>query len=578
MVDVKPLDDDKFERIRKIYVDSFPEKIQTLKSCWASLMASREFEKPLKQLRLEAHRISGSSGSHNFDDIHLLASRLDSNIVAALAEQSAWISNKELIGNQVQALVDLLQHQLLNYSSGKNNNSHNNDHSHGYGDNEEGTTRLDSLQLSHRELLIFLVSHRPAELSLLSSLLAGRGFTVLSFGNMERAQNTAKSLAPSIVVLDLGDAEQIDLQTISKHEFQSGDSQPPAYIVTSRRDDAVIRKLAIKFGVEAFFATPINTHNFSSTLDVILETRSDNGFRVLLIARQDAPVANIEQALENEDISCRTIHAVESITDQLVNFKPDLVLITYHKGRDYWANSAGMIRLHESYFNIPVIFLLENECAESKLEALQVGADDCICGYQLEAEQIQILKQRIMRFRRANHLITTDSLTGTLNRDAFFDRANEELSLAVRRKENICLAMIDVDYFKQINDAYGHVAGDYVLRHISECLNNRLRRSDLVGRYAGDEFLVLLPDTDLENACLVLNMIRKNLTSQNISINDLEVQVSISLGLIAVKPTEVINIETFIIEADKKLYEAKVAGRNMLMASMMQSLKTGIKK
>ena len=558
VVDIKPLDDDKFKRMREIYVDSFPEKIQVLRSCWANLIASEQFEKPLEQLRIEAHKISGSSGSHNFDSIHLLAKKLDNKILEVLTKQLAWSDHKELIGNQVQELVNLLEDQLLNYSCSDSNSN-----------NEDNIPSLDNLQLSHRELVIFLISHRLAELSLLSNLLESHGFTVLTFDEVERAQTLAKSLTPAIVVLDLGDAEQIDLQAIAKYEFQSSDGQQPAYIVTSRRDDVAIRKLAVKFGVEAFFATPINAHNFSSTLDVILKARSDNGFRALLIDRKNAPVSNIKKALQSENITCRIVNDVESITDQLVDFKPDLVLITHHKEQDYWASSAGMIRLHESYFNIPIIFLLENECAQSKFGVLQVGADDCIYGHQLESEQIQILKQRIMRFRRANHLIIMDSLTGTLNRDAFFDRANEELSLAIRRNENICLAMIDVDYFKQINDAHGHVSGDYVLRHISSYLNNRLRRSDVVGRYAGDEFLALLPNTDLENAYLVLDMIRKNLKSQNISINNLDIKISISLGLIAVKPTEAINVEMLIVEADKKLYEAKVAGRNKLMAGVI---------
>ena len=554
MVDAKPLDDDKFERIREIYVESFPEKIQELRSCWANLNSSEAYKKPLEKLRVEVHKIAGSSGSHNFDDIHALSKKTENKIVEVIEEKLDWTASKELVGNQVQELVNLLEDQLLNYSFSD-------------GD-EDNIPRLDSLQLSHRELVIFLVSHRPVELSLLSNLLESRGFTVLSFSEVDRAQVMAKSVAPSIVVLDLGDSEQIDLETVSKDAFQSGDNEHPAYIVISRRDDVAIRKMAVRFGAEAFFATPINAHNFSSTLDVVLEARGNNGCRILLVDQQESHISYIEKALQCENIKCRTINTIENITDQLVNFKPDLVLIAYEENQDYWADGARMIRLHESHFNMPIIFLLENESAEARLAALQVGADDCIFGHELQSEQIQILKQRIMRFRRANHLIIMDSLTGALNRDAFLDRANEELSLAIRRSESICLAMIDIDHFKQINDAYGHVAGDYVLRHISDYLNNRLRRSDVVGRYAGDEFLVLLPDTDLDSAYLVLDMIRKNLKSQSINVNSLDVQVSISLGLVAVRPSEAINIETLIVEADRKLYEAKVAGRNMLVAGV----------
>ncbi|MFK8026425.1 MAG: diguanylate cyclase [Gammaproteobacteria bacterium] len=554
MKDVKPLDNDKFERIREIYVESFPEKIQELRRCWAELNSAANYQHSLSELRVEVHKIAGSSGSHEFNDIHSLAKNVESNIVDVLDEKSTWKKEKQKIGNLVQQLVDTLENELLNYNFSD--------------DNEDNIPRLDSLQLSHRELVIFIISHRSVELSLLSNLLETRGFTVIAFSTIERAQSMSQTVAPSIVVLDLGDANQIKLDKSTKEAFQSIEDQPPAFVVISRRDDVQTRKMAAQFEAEAFFATPINAHNFSSTLDVILESRGNAGSRVLLIDQQKQRITYIEKALACENIHCRVIGVIDNIVDELVNFKPDLILIAYDKNNDYWCDGARIVRLHESHFNMPIVFLLENEDKQEKLEALHAGADDCIYGHELQDEQLQILKQRILRFRRANHLIIMDSLTGALNRDAFLERANEEISLAIRRKESICLAMIDVDHFKQINDENGHVVGDYVLRHISDYLNNRLRRSDVVGRYAGDEFLVLLPDTDLDSAYLVLDMIRKNLVAHNIKVNNADVRVSISLGLIAARPTEPLDIETLIVDADKKLYEAKVAGRNMLVAGI----------
>ncbi|MDW3095041.1 MAG: diguanylate cyclase [Gammaproteobacteria bacterium] len=554
MKDLKPLENEKFERIREIYVESFPEKIQDLRQCWADLNSTQEYIEPLSTLRVLVHKIAGSSGSHDFDDIHVLAKKVEEKIVEILDEKATWVKDKQITGNLVQQLVDMLENQLLNYN---------------FSDEEEDKIpRLDALQLSHRELVIFIVSHRSVELSLLSNLLETRGFTVIAFSTIERAQAMAQTVAPSIVVLDLGDANQIKLNKKTKDAFEAVENQLPAFVVISRRDDVETRKMAAKFEAEAFFATPINAHNFSSTLDVVLESRGSNGCRVLLIDKDKKRISYIEKALLCENIKCRSISMIDGIVDELVNFKPDLILIAHDKDDSYWRDGARIIRLHESHFNMPIIFLMEDEDNQAKLEALHAGADDCIFGHELQNEQFLILKQRILRFRRANHLIIMDSLTGALNRDAFLERANEEISLSIRRKESICLAMIDVDHFKQINDENGHVVGDYVLRHISDYLNNRLRRSDVVGRYAGDEFLVLLPDTDLDSAYLVLDMIRKNLVAHNIKVNNADVRVSISLGLIAARPTEPLDIETLIVEADKKLYEAKVAGRNMLVAGI----------
>ena len=554
MKDLKPLENDKFERIREIYVESFPEKIQTLRECWASLNSTQDYVEPLSELRIEVHKIAGSSGSHEFNNIHELAKNTEQPILEVLDNKNTWEQANKSIGNLVQQLVDLLENELVGYNFSE--------------ESGDIIPRLESLQLSHRELVIFIVSHRALELSLLTSLLESRGFTVIAFNKLERAEEMSSTVHPSIIVLDLGDADDCTLDKKLKMNFHSDNSGAPAFVVISRRDDIATRKMAAQFEAEAFFVTPINAHNFSSTLDVILESRGSNASSVLLVDHHSERSSYIEKALLCENIKCRTIKNINSITDELVNFKPDLILIGYQPNDNEWRDGIKIIRLHESHFNMPIVCLIEEENPDANMEALRAGADDCIVGHELQSDQLEIIKQKILRSRRANHLIIMDSLTGALNRDAFLERANEEISLAIRRKETICLAMIDVDNFKQINDKNGHVIGDYVLRHISDYLNNRLRRSDVVGRYAGDEFLVLLPDTDLDSAYLVLDMIRKNLVAHNINVNNTDVRVSISLGLVAARPTEPLDIETLIVEADKKLYEAKVAGRNMLVAGV----------
>ena len=554
MKDVKPLDNDKFERIREIYVESFPEKIQTLRECWANINIAESYATPLSDLRVEVHKIAGSSGSHEFNNVHALAKKTEGTILEVIDNKSSWEQANKSIGNLVQQLVDMLENELLSYNFRE--------------DNDDKIPRLEGLQLSHRELVIFIISHRSVELSLLSNLLESRGFTVIAFNKIERAEEMSATVAPSIVVLDLGDADDCTLDKSAKSNFISAEGSEPAFVVISRRDDVATRKMAAKFEAEAFFATPVNAHNFSSTLDVLLEARGSNASGVLLVDKNDQRISYIEKALKYERIRCRVIKDISSITDELVNFKPDLILVGYDSDDQYWCDAMKIIRLHESHFNMPIICLIEEDNPHAKLDALQAGADDCIFENEFQDQQLQVLKQRILRSRRANHLIIMDSLTGTLNRDAFLERANEEISLSIRRKESVCLAMIDVDHFKQINDQNGHVIGDYVLRHISDYLNNRLRRSDVVGRYAGDEFLVLLPDTDLDSAYLVLDMIRKNLVAHKINVNNTDVRVSISLGLVAARPTEPLDIETLIVDADKKLYEAKVAGRNMLVAGV----------
>lgn len=551
MPDKQSLSNDKIAQIRGIYVESFPEKINDLLTGLKQLHKQAATPETLANFRIVVHNIAGSSGSHGFDEIYVLARKIEAQIMDMIDEKMSWQNHAQSIDNQIYNLVAMFESELK--SRGVIN------------DIEGSIPQLDTLQLSHRSLGVFLVSQSPIELSLLAGLLEARGFVVFTFTSLKLACEKLELIAPAIVVLDLGDENKIHLNEQIKTQFGIN-GHDPAFVIISRKDDAEMRLNVARFGAEAFFTIPVNTHNFCSSLDVILEARGNDYCRILLIDNNPQRVRFIQKLCEDQCIVCEAINDIEEVTWKLIDFKPDLVIIASNLKHSNSYDAAKMIRLHESYFNTPIIFFLEEDSTESRLQALRAGADDCISDIECSHELFGIFKQRIKRYRRSNHLIIMDSLTGTLNRDAFFDRAGEELNLAARRNEKICLAMIDVDHFKQINDQNGHIVGDFVLRHISDYLINRLRRSDIVGRYAGDEFLVFLPDTDLDSASAVLDIIRKNLVSQKIEVNNASVEVSISLGLVATQLNRPIDVESLIIEADKKLYEAKVAGRNTLVA------------
>ena len=434
---------------------------------------------------------------------------------------------------------------------------------------QTGTDDQISNHLSHRKLPIFIISENEDELSLLTDVLENRSFAVHAFKDLKKAQEASKKRIPAVIVLEIDE----DLNMLGNGnfhaEFYSFDSFKPAVVVISRREDIDTRMKASQLGIDAFFASPINAHNFISTLDVLLAFRESKQGRVLVADEDEERINAIVSRFKRENFECSAVNRATHVVDELVNFKPDLILLSLAQCKNEQGNVAKMIRSHEYYFNVPIICIVDENDNESKPNMLDLGVDDCITTDDLSTGLLTSLRQKIVRFRRANHLIIMDSLTGTLNRDAFVDRANEEISLAKRRGENICLAMIDVDHFKRINDANGHAVGDYVLRHISDYLSNRLRRSDVVGRYGGDEFLVLLPDTDLNSAYLVLDMVRQNLMNQTIKFRNSQLQVSISLGLVSASPADIQNVETLIAEADKKLYEAKMSGRNKLVSDIV---------
>ncbi|WP_160107196.1 diguanylate cyclase [Pseudomonas izuensis] len=160
-------------------------------------------------------------------------------------------------------------------------------------------------------------------------------------------------------------------------------------------------------------------------------------------------------------------------------------------------------------------------------------------------------------------LSRTDSLTGLLNHGAWKDQLEVEFQRCQRQQQGGAIALIDIDHFKSINDTYGHVAGDIVLRHLSKMLMQNLRATDVAGRYGGDEFCVILPDLPLSSAAAVMEALRDRFATlgyeQTPALN-----VSLSIGLAAFNPTHT-DATLWLNDADNALYEAKTTGRNRVI-------------
>ncbi|KAI2684368.1 GGDEF domain-containing protein [Pseudomonas sp. TNT3] len=162
------------------------------------------------------------------------------------------------------------------------------------------------------------------------------------------------------------------------------------------------------------------------------------------------------------------------------------------------------------------------------------------------------------------HLALRDVLTGILNRRAILEQFSTELERSRRDNAYLAVAMIDIDHFKQINDVHGHLAGDEVICHCVNHLSQRLRHSDSMGRYGGEEFLLLLPDTSPEGAMTVLNELRASLAEAPAQYGDSSIPLRISIGVCCVIPDEDDTTASLIARADEALYEAKGLGRNTL--------------
>jgi diguanylate cyclase (GGDEF)-like protein len=162
-------------------------------------------------------------------------------------------------------------------------------------------------------------------------------------------------------------------------------------------------------------------------------------------------------------------------------------------------------------------------------------------------------------------LTDVDELTGLLNRTAMDRDLKRELAQARRTGKPLCLAMIDADQFKKVNDDYGHSFGDTVLEELASRFEASLRPRDRIYRYGGEEFLVTLPDTGLDQAAKVMDRLRVRSSEQPVSEDDISITQTVSIGLTEVNTDEA--IDTAIERADEVLYRAKESGRDRVIAA-----------
>ena len=170
-----------------------------------------------------------------------------------------------------------------------------------------------------------------------------------------------------------------------------------------------------------------------------------------------------------------------------------------------------------------------------------------------------------MRDRLAD-LIGTDPLTGCLNRRALEQRLNKEWRQAKRRGGAIALLAIDLDKFKEINDGFGHAAGDFVLHELGEIMRSTARDTDHVARVGGDEFVILLPDTGWQGATTFAERLRRKVDDHSFSDGKRKLEITISVGVALARGTDAVEPEHLMQEADRSLYRAKTEGRNRIVA------------
>ncbi|MDR1168990.1 MAG: GGDEF domain-containing protein [Heliobacteriaceae bacterium] len=203
------------------------------------------------------------------------------------------------------------------------------------------------------------------------------------------------------------------------------------------------------------------------------------------------------------------------------------------------------------------------ELPENMLDEIQANIETIINSFDIpDDNKLDVIKKINFMYSSTKQLSATDALTGLYNRRHFESNFERELLRAKRYNSKLSIAVIDIDYFKNVNDIYGHSAGDYVLKEVAYIALNTIRTTDMLFRYGGEEFVIILTETPREGAVIPLERLRASVENRKFCYKNQEIKVTVSIGLSsdtsAATPCEMFDL------ADKALYKAKEAGRNRI--------------
>ena len=408
-----------------------------------------------------------------------------------------------------------------------------------------------------RTATIFLVQANALVARDTALQLTKSGYLVEVFASLTALVESSSRLAPVAVVLDLGKgAATPDLAPVINAVRARLNC---AVLVLSTRGNFESRLGAVRAGADAYFIRPFDLAQLSEKIQSLSPATERRPYRLLHVA--DTNTYASSSALQSEEFEVASLAKSADLFNMLSRYRAELVLIDIALPDCSGIDLVRLIRQDQRYVDLAIVC----RGSDQLQQALAAGADDFVA-QNLGAEQLRLtLACRAERYRALRSLILRDSLTGLYNHAAIKEYLVREMALVERHAAPLSMAIIDLDHFKKVNDTYGHPAGDRVITALARLLQKNLRRGDIIGRYGGEEFVVVMPATSLEAALAVLQDIGSAFAQLRHEADGVGFVSSFSAGV--AQALGHADAEALLRAADTALYRAKHAGRNRVFAA-----------
>ncbi len=320
------------------------------------------------------------------------------------------------------------------------------------------------------------------------------------------------------------------------------------------------RLAMVRLNICNFMVKPITASSLVDSIDKGNRYNLEEPYKVMVI--DDSPVTAqwVKNTLQPAGIDVHVLSDVTKVLQAMHDITPDLILLDIRMPQCTGLEVAQVIRQHEAFVSIPLVYLSGETSRQIQYQAIRMGGDEFLEKPVPEEELLTIITSKIERSRSLRRFMVQDSLTGLLNHTRIKQHLAQSMMLAKRDNAPVSFAMLDIDHFKKVNDQYGHPVGDRVIKSLAKMLRQRVRKSDVVGRYGGEEFAVVLHGATLDDAYRIMNRIREDFSKVYHTYDDGIFASSFSCGIAGFPVFDDPNVVAA--KADLALYESKRAGRN----------------
>ncbi len=495
----------------------------------------------------EAHKLAGSLGTFGLTEGSVIARQVEQLLQSPTLDASQ--------SGDLTALVQALRSQI--------------DQAPIESDRQGGSPLND--------LPVLLMIEGDQELSQQIEIeVKGWGIKVVNSDSISSARTAIADLRPDAVLLDLSTEDTLTINPNNKEEgltllseLANGFPPLPVFVVTdqSRVED---RLEVARLGGRAFLQKPVRPAQIIEAVLQVLQGVQTTEAKIMVVDDDPQILSLVKHFLEPWGMKTVALSNAQGFWETLEMSSPDLLILDIELPHLNGIELCQVVRNDPRWNSLPVLFLTAHTGPDIVHQVFAAGADDYISKPIVGPELVTRILNRLERIQLLRNMAETDPLTGVANRRKSITEFDKFLHLCQRHEQPMCLAMLDLDRFKQVNDLHGHAMGDAVLRQFGKLLLRTFRSEDIVARWGGEEFVVGMYGMNKESGAKRLSELRQVLHAEPLAIGEQRLHLTFSGG-VAQYPEDGKTVDALYRCADHALYQAKTAGRDRIIASNHQT-------